>query len=151
MTSKNKALETSEKPNLRQHSVDSIDILNDVSLVSIQDSTVQQSSSKKLEEKSDEKSVHSLESFELEPSNSSNISVTDLVPSIQMDVVKKTITNLVNLEDLCNPNKFTLEFNEETTKPKQKITKNDFFKVGGGGGQEKSNDPFLSLDPLRKQ
>ena len=64
----------------------------------------------------------------------------------------------LRLEDLCDPNKFKLDFADDGTKRKQKITKNDFLKAANispsitrNNPDEKLNDPFSSLDPLRKQ
>ncbi len=124
-----------------QQSTDSIIILNDASLVSIQDS-----SSASLKKDSD-------------ASTNSEVAIPTVEatsPKIQNKPSK--IFENFSLEDLCNPNKFTLNLNDDGSKRKQKITKNDFLKVSnlspsindGENGQEKSSDPFFSLDPLRK-
>jgi len=94
----------------------------------------------------------------------SDVSASEIIsPTIQnnSDSIKpkKAILNLT-LEDLFNPNKFTLNLDHDGNERKQKITKNDFMKVSnlssslndtGKDGNVKQNDPFFSLDPLRKQ
>ena len=132
---------------MRQQSIDSIDILNDASLVSIQDSVQTTSISN-----SSRKPDNEIQPVFPDENNSFDLINSSKNPVIQViEEAKKPIDN-IRLEDLCNPNKFTLDFNEETSKRRQKITKNDFLKAGSSSSsQEKSSDPFFSLDPLRKQ
>jgi hypothetical protein len=64
--------------------------------------------------------------------------------------LSKKAPEINNINDLCDPMKFSLDINsDESTKRKQKITKEDFF-TQKANSEPNPSDPFSFLDPLKK-
>lgn len=133
---------------MRQNSIEiASNILNDVSLVSIQDS---------IQTPTEVETVKSIDSY-----SNQQTEIDSSLPEPSVNSYAHGSKNLgidLKLEDLCDPNKFKLDFSDDGTKRKQKITKNDFLKASNlspsitrTNPDEKLNDPFSYLDPLRKQ
>ncbi len=130
LTSKTADYNQTEKTIERRESIGS-NVLDD-SLVSIQDSISSFCSALN----------NSKNEAHLEKPETSNLSCEEAKAD--------SVPEPMKLEDLCNPNKFTIELNADDGKKKTKITKDDFFKATNKN-KDISNDPFFSLDPLRKQ
>ena len=80
-------------------------------------------------------------------SEQTNSSLVETAPAESTEK-KKPIESII---DLCDPFKFTLESNQDASRKKNKITKNDFINYTPGMKKQfSSDDPFGSLDPLAK-
>ena len=66
------------------------------------------------------------------------------------DSNEKSPKKITNLADLCDPDKFTIVLDDDSTKKKQKFTKKDFLSSSTSSIDPLKYDPFRSLDPLAK-
>ncbi len=106
-------------------------ILNDESLISIQSSN--------------EPIVTKINSS-YSTNTTSNNNIEKLSPTAP--VSKSTELNIL---DLCDPDKFSINLNDDSPKRKQKFTKKDFLSPNSTKQQQQQlYDPFRSLDPLAK-